>query len=570
MPFLAQQPIEQIEEQDFTDPNKSKRRFEAQKLSKITHSIGTNNGTTTKSYSFDKSTSEMPKSQLRPYYSPKNDTSNRLAQQYPRPQPTPYASQDTQRLPQPYDTSPQVFNRRQLRPYYNPNETEAYPRYEPAVTHPLSEPALYQQRPPFRQLQDRGETSPLFQTQPNKGPNRQTRPYYGPYERQSLPEYEFMRTNAPQRPYSPDKDIHTSYPSHYYYSPEQPRGQFTPYQQQDSPQSGYPKDYASAQADNRPLSQVSRPQPRPYYSSNGTDSWPVMQSVPQKYSGHQERPYSPDRSHQTLPLEYGTYPVKSSPKQNLRYGSTASQYPDEAVQRDFAPNRRERPSYRPSSPYGGISPTHSPKADEREVHPSRYDTKKASRPQLRPELSYDQNTGYDPIGSFEPRRTSSAAMDSNVRHGPIGYNNIRRYGEQTPGPTEPEKETTAKAFVPYTKTISQIIESPDLVVDGRVKRFSILKQLMNSSGLLDALNRPTTTAITIFMPTDEAFDSSSDDLIEQINQNPSLVRKLLMQHILSFSLPTQNLRNNIIVSSINGEPHIINIAEGGKVTQPFN
>ncbi|CAG2161792.1 unnamed protein product [Oppiella nova] len=67
------------------------------------------------------------------------------------------------------------------------------------------------------------------------------------------------------------------------------------------------------------------------------------------------------------------------------------------------------------------------------------------------------------------------------------------------------------------------------------------------------------------MPTDDAFAAITDGSVEEMKRNPKLVRDFLTQHILGYSLPPQNLKNNMKVKSLNGEMHMINVIDGGKI-----
>ncbi|CAG2183314.1 unnamed protein product, partial [Oppiella nova] len=67
------------------------------------------------------------------------------------------------------------------------------------------------------------------------------------------------------------------------------------------------------------------------------------------------------------------------------------------------------------------------------------------------------------------------------------------------------------------------------------------------------------------MPTDDAFAAITDGSVEEMKRNPKLVKDFLTQHILGYSLPPQNLKNNMKVKSLNGEMHMINVIDGGKI-----
>ena len=180
--------------------------------------------------------------------------------------------------------------------------------------------------------------------------------------------------------------------------------------------------------------------------------------------------------------------------------------------------------------------------------------------------SYRPRVQYMPIDPYRSQRVDPFGQRPQ-RPSKTGYSDIRRRGDKPFRRTmDPMPQSVPE--IDDLKTISEIMESPDLMIGQSFKTFNTLKDLVNGSGLWDALNRPT-TYITIFMPTDDAFNFITDGSVEQLKRNPKLVKDFLTQHILGYSLPPKNLKNNMRVKSLNGEMHLINVIEGGKVSLVF-
>ncbi|CAG2176747.1 unnamed protein product, partial [Oppiella nova] len=264
----------------------------------------------------------------------------------------------------------------------------------------------------------------------------------------------------------------------------------------------------------------------------------VDQSVPQFYrppvkDGSGRPYYRPPND-----TKSGSYP------QSSRAGAPRAQRPSSDVY--------SRPEYIDRSYVPSYDPYGRPTMVVGEYPYTHMDQPYSPMDQFRPRDPYQRPQRFDP---FDRRRPGSDTKTSSST-----YDSIRRRGDQRSGRPDEEKPQSK----PDLKTISEIIESPDLMVGGKFKTFNTLKELITDSGLWEALNRPT-TFITIFMPTDDAFAAITDGSVEEMKRNPKLVRDFLTQHILGYSLPPQNLKNNMKVKSLNGEMHMINVIDGGKI-----
>ncbi|CAG2161791.1 unnamed protein product [Oppiella nova] len=222
----------------------------------------------------------------------------------------------------------------------------------------------------------------------------------------------------------------------------------------------------------------------------------VDQSVPQFYrppvkDGSGRPYYRPPND-----TKSGSYP------QSSRAGAPRAQRPSSDVY--------SRPEYIDRSYVPSYDPYGRPTMVVGEYPYTHMDQPYSPMDQFRPRDPYQRPQRFDP---FDRRRPGSDTKTSSST-----YDSIRRRGDQRSGRPDEEKPQSK----PDLKTISEIIESPDLMVGGKFKTFNTLKELITDSGLWEALNRPT-TFITIFMPTDDAFAAITDGSVEEMKRNPKLV-----------------------------------------------
>lgn len=104
-----------------------------------------------------------------------------------------------------------------------------------------------------------------------------------------------------------------------------------------------------------------------------------------------------------------------------------------------------------------------------------------------------------------------------------------------------------------TKTVYDIIvESPD---------HSILEDAINSANLIGPLSG--TDQVTLFAPTNQAFNNLSIELWQQLNADPNgLLRNVLLRHVLNNQAASNNFINGAFVTVANGEEIQITINNG--------
>jgi transforming growth factor-beta-induced protein len=84
-----------------------------------------------------------------------------------------------------------------------------------------------------------------------------------------------------------------------------------------------------------------------------------------------------------------------------------------------------------------------------------------------------------------------------------------------------------------------------LSLAGSVSGFSIIKELLEFSGLVTFVG-PNTTA-TVFAPTDEAFEALGDDALAYYRSDKAATTKLLTGHVLQTIVPTQLMVNGMSI-----------------------
>ncbi|XP_076330300.1 uncharacterized protein LOC143236003 [Tachypleus tridentatus] len=130
-------------------------------------------------------------------------------------------------------------------------------------------------------------------------------------------------------------------------------------------------------------------------------------------------------------------------------------------------------------------------------------------------------------------------------------------------PSPPKLETTEGSLPPARNEILEIIRMPGLNVKGQPISLNTYYDLLQTSGLVELLSQK--GPFTVLVPTDDVFDNLPDGVLEELRNNPELLRRVLLTHILGLSLNPQTLQNNMIIETNNGFRLFINILNSGKV-----
>ncbi|XP_013775713.1 uncharacterized protein LOC106460542 [Limulus polyphemus] len=131
-----------------------------------------------------------------------------------------------------------------------------------------------------------------------------------------------------------------------------------------------------------------------------------------------------------------------------------------------------------------------------------------------------------------------------------------------PVPSLPELKAGG-VTIPSTKnTIVQIIEMPDLDVQDQPVSLSNFNDLIQVSGLTNLINQQ--KPFTVLVPTDDAFSRLPEGLVKELKNNTELLQRVLLFHIINFSINPQSLQNNMVIETNNGRRIFINVLDGGK------
>ncbi|XP_013775712.1 uncharacterized protein LOC106460541 [Limulus polyphemus] len=136
---------------------------------------------------------------------------------------------------------------------------------------------------------------------------------------------------------------------------------------------------------------------------------------------------------------------------------------------------------------------------------------------------------------------------------------VRTDGGQVPSLPRLEVE----GVPPPTNTILQVIKMPGLNVQGQPVSLTIFYELLQKSGLLDLLSGQ--GPFTVFIPNDDAFANLPAGVLEELRNNPELLRRVLLSHVVNRSLNPKTLQNNMIVETNNNRRLFVNVLNDGKL-----
>ncbi|XP_076359071.1 periostin-like [Tachypleus tridentatus] len=102
---------------------------------------------------------------------------------------------------------------------------------------------------------------------------------------------------------------------------------------------------------------------------------------------------------------------------------------------------------------------------------------------------------------------------------------------------------------------------PGLNVQGQPVGLTIFQDLLQQSGV-DILKQR--GPFTVLVPTDDAFSNLPSGVLNELRNNPQLLRHVLLNHIISLSLNPQDLQNNMVVETNSGLKLFVSVLNGGQ------
>lgn len=114
------------------------------------------------------------------------------------------------------------------------------------------------------------------------------------------------------------------------------------------------------------------------------------------------------------------------------------------------------------------------------------------------------------------------------------------------GSTEPDTTTTTAPLADFETVATVVSGSP---------QFSLLEQLLTEAGLLDVLT--VTDPVTLFAPTDDAFDQLDADAVAQLRSDPALLERVLRHHVVAARLTTDDLTTGPLLTLADDELDVV-------------
>ena len=109
----------------------------------------------------------------------------------------------------------------------------------------------------------------------------------------------------------------------------------------------------------------------------------------------------------------------------------------------------------------------------------------------------------------------------------------------------------------------------DTVVDCLQKDpdFSDLVQFATKAGLVGALSNPSAT-LTVFAPTNDAFQMLPPAVKERLHNNPKLLAQVILGHALGTEVMAAQLKDNERLPTLEANKANIHISFGNDVSSP--
>ncbi|KAG8183088.1 hypothetical protein JTE90_010911 [Oedothorax gibbosus] len=347
-----------------------------------------------------------------------------------------------------------------------------------------------------------------------------------------------------------------------------------PMQPHSQPSSGAVQPQPSPQPDYPPQPQPSpqpaftlQPQPRPQQPDRRQPQ--PVQRQPQPV----QRQPQPIQRQQQPNIRQQQQPIPRIPQQNTIQPVPTPRQPS------FQQHNQRRPQIVPQQPQlgqpqtgfqpstvglGGPLPTSvTPKAPSRPVFIPQQQP--GSRPQT-------QGLPTPPPLSFQPIQTTSLPVN---RPTTAGLAQPRRPVQPQPGVSFPGRVTTTTRIpVSVTgtsanpeedsrRTLYEIVEDPSLLIRGRPVKLTRIFELFHKAGIEDVLLGAGPT--TVFLPSDDAFAALPKGVIEQLEENPELLRRVLLYHVAAIEIVPSAQGESYTVPSMAGDQLVITMLNGGRL-----
>ncbi|XP_013415803.1 uncharacterized protein LOC106177537 [Lingula anatina] len=166
-----------------------------------------------------------------------------------------------------------------------------------------------------------------------------------------------------------------------------------------------------------------------------------------------------------------------------------------------------------------------------------------------------------PTGQYNPQYTTPTGQYNPQYTTPTGQYNPQ-YGTR-PGQYNPQYGTRPGPYNPPFNTLPPFMPNDLGSVLQRLGTFTAVN-LIQSAGLYSTIAN-SQDPLTLFIPTDAAFNRLPQDLLQKITTNRTELAKLLSYHVVPGAVTSQDLSNDLEGESVEGSKVRINIYQNGRV-----
>ncbi|GFY56844.1 transforming growth factor-beta-induced protein ig-h3 [Trichonephila inaurata madagascariensis] len=173
------------------------------------------------------------------------------------------------------------------------------------------------------------------------------------------------------------------------------------------------------------------------------------------------------------------------------------------------------------------------------------------------------NQPYRPTGSadfqpsqpFIPQRRPISPPRQQTNSYPGRGTSTPRVPVSVTGTTTPGEDTR--------RTLYEIVEDPALLIRGTPVKLTKIFSLFHKAGIEDILSGP--GPITVFLPSDDAFATLPKGVVDQLEENPELLRQVLMYHVTNVEILPSAQGESYTVPSLEGNQLVITMLNGGRL-----
>lgn len=113
------------------------------------------------------------------------------------------------------------------------------------------------------------------------------------------------------------------------------------------------------------------------------------------------------------------------------------------------------------------------------------------------------------------------------------------------------------------RSLYEIVEDPALLIRGRPVQLTRIFELFHKAGIEDFLTGPGPT--TVFLPSDDAFALLPKGVVDQLEENPELLRQILLYHVVQTEILPSSQPESYTVPSVEGNRLVITMLNGGRL-----